>query len=92
MPYTANKSILIRLARIWAKPLWWGVRVSGNQDVMRADVDRWIECIGNDALVPLDEYSRFAYLAGALREFRNVVHIDRSKFLGQPARVRRLFA
>lgn len=73
-PYTAKKSFLIRLARIWARPLWWGVLTSGNEDLVRADVARWIECIGNDALVPLDEYSRFAYLAGALHEFRNVVH------------------
>nr|WP_296778778.1 serine acetyltransferase [Rhodococcus sp. (in: high G+C Gram-positive bacteria)] len=74
MAYSANKSLLIRLARIWAKPLWWGASKSVNFGVLQQDVDRWIECIGNDALKPLDTYSRFAYLAGALPEFRNVVH------------------
>lgn len=74
MVYTARKSLLIRLARVWARPLWVGVVRSSNFDVVKADVDRWIECIGNDALAPLDVYSRFAYLAGALPEFRNVVH------------------
>lgn len=74
MAYSANKSLLIRLARIWAKPLWWGASKSVNFGVLQQDVDRWIECIGNDALKPLDAYSRFAYLAGALPEFRNVVH------------------
>lgn len=74
MAYSARKSPLILLARLWARPLWWAVSVSGQSDVVRADVDRWIDCIGNDALVPLDEYSRFAYLAGALKEFRNVMH------------------
>ncbi|WP_072803511.1 serine acetyltransferase [Rhodococcoides yunnanense] len=74
MAYTEQKSLLIRVARVWARPLWWGISASGNADTVRIDVDRWIDCIGNDSLVPLDGYSRFAYLAGALREFRNVMH------------------
>ncbi|WP_245866100.1 serine acetyltransferase [Rhodococcoides kyotonense] len=74
MVYTARKSVMIRLARVWARPLWWGVSFSGNALVVTADVDRWIDCFDNEALVPLDTYSRFAYLAGALPEFRNVVH------------------
>ncbi|OZC83654.1 serine acetyltransferase [Rhodococcus sp. 06-412-2C] len=74
MAYTAQKSHMIRLARVWATPLWLVVRTSKEADVVRQDVDRWIECIGNDALRSLDLFSRFAYLAGALTEFRNVVH------------------
>lgn len=74
MVYSPRKALLIRLARVWARPLWWGVSRSVNAGIVEQDVDRWIECIGNDALVPLDGFSRFAYLAGALPEFRNVVH------------------
>lgn len=65
---------LLALARIWAYPLWFGVRRSGAVEVVAADVDWWIECIGDAELSDLDDYSRFAYLAGALTEFRTLVH------------------
>ncbi len=38
------------------------------------DIDFWMTCIGDPELVALDRYSRFAYLSGALTEFRTLVH------------------
>jgi serine O-acetyltransferase len=38
------------------------------------DVDWWMRCINDDQLIRLDQYSRFAYLSGALKEFRTLVH------------------
>jgi serine O-acetyltransferase len=62
------------LARVWAYPLWRSViRSSAAAEVM-ADIDFWIECIGEPQLLTLDRYSRFAYLTGALTEFRTLVH------------------
>lgn len=65
---------LLRSARAWAAPLWWAVTHADATEVVQADVDWWIECIGADDLRALDEYSRFAYLTGALPEFRTLVH------------------
>jgi serine O-acetyltransferase len=33
-----------------------------------------MHCINDDQLLRLDRYSRFAYLSGALKEFRTLVH------------------
>jgi serine O-acetyltransferase len=38
------------------------------------DVDWWVTCINDADVLALDRYSRFAYLAGALAEFRTLVH------------------
>lgn len=66
--------MLLRLARIWALPLWCVVRGSETVDTVVRDVDWWIECIDDDELTHLDRYSQFAYLSGALPEFRTLVH------------------
>jgi serine O-acetyltransferase len=65
---------LLVLARVWAYPLWWTVIRSDSADAVFEDVDWWMRCINNDQLLPLDRYSRFAYLSGALTEFRTLVH------------------
>ncbi|ETT26995.1 transferase hexapeptide repeat containing protein [Rhodococcus rhodochrous ATCC 21198] len=65
---------LICAARICVYPLWWGVVRAHAATTVQADVDRWIDCINDPELRALDGYSRFAYLAGALAEFRTLVH------------------
>jgi serine O-acetyltransferase len=65
---------LLAVARIWAYPLWYAVVHSAAADDVGADVDWWMQCIHDDELLELDTYSRFAYLAGALTEFRTLVH------------------
>ena len=56
---------MLRLAKIWAYPLWWGVRHAGVADVVEYDVSRWVRCIGDDKLIQLGTYDRFAFLVGA---------------------------
>src|SRR5882757_5091317 len=65
---------LLALARVWAYPLWCSVIRSESADAVAEDVDWWMRCIGDDQLLRLDGYSRFAYLSGALKEFRTLVH------------------
>ncbi len=65
---------LLALARIWAYPLWLGVNRSESASAVSADIDWWMSCIGDAELSNLGPYSRFAYLAGALTEFRTLVH------------------
>lgn len=69
-----RRTTLLVFARIWAYPLWCGVIRSGAADVVAEDVDWWMHCIDESDLSELDHYSRFAYLSGALREFRTLVH------------------
>jgi len=69
-----DRDQLISLARIWAYPLWRCVVRSAAADDVVADVDFWIDCIDEPDLTALDRYSRFAYLSGALTEFRTLVH------------------
>lgn len=65
---------LLALARVWAYPLWCtAIRFDAARAVAE-DVDWWIECINDPELLGLDRYSRFAYLAGALAEFRTLLH------------------
>ena len=66
--------MLLKFARIWAYPLWCSVIRSNAADVVGQDVDWWMRCIGDKDLLALDHYSRFAYLSGALTEFRTLVH------------------
>ena len=65
---------MLRLAKVWAYPLWWGVRRAGVADIVEYDVSRWVRCIGNDDLIQLGKYARFAFLVGALTEFRTLVN------------------
>lgn len=65
---------LLPLARVWAYPLWLAVARSESADAVTEDVDWWVRCIGNPDLIEIDPYSRFAYLAGALEEFRTLIH------------------
>ena len=64
-----------RLARIWVYPLWRSVIRSKSADDVPADVD-FLDRLASDEpeLLALDRYSRFAYLSGALTEFRTLVH------------------
>jgi serine O-acetyltransferase len=69
-----RRTMLLAFARIWAYPLWCSVIRSAAADDVVEDVDWWISCIGQSDLLELDRYSRFAYLSGALTEFRTLVH------------------
>src|SRR6185312_11150770 len=69
-----DRRILLTLARVWAYPLWCSVIRSESADTVVEDVDWWMRCIGDADLLGLDRYSRFAYLSGALTEFRTLVH------------------
>lgn len=62
------------LARVWAYPLWRSVRNLGAFDTVIDDVDWWVRCIGDEQVCELDRYGQFAYLSGALTEFRTLVH------------------
>ena len=59
---------------MWAYPLWCSVIRSESADAVAEDVDWWMRCISDDQLLRLDRYSRFAYLSGALTEFRTLMH------------------
>ncbi len=69
-----RRAILLAFARIWAYPLWHSVIRSKAADDVIQDIDFWITCIDEPELLALDRYSRFAYLSGALTEFRTLVH------------------
>ena len=67
-------SILLQLARVWAYPLWCAALGSKEADAVVEDVDWWMRCINDADQLALDRYSQFAYLSGALPEFRTLVH------------------
>ena len=69
-----RRTMLLALARVWAYPLWCSVIRSESADAVAEDVDWWMRCIDDAELLGLDRYSRFAYLSGALPEFRTLVH------------------
>ncbi len=69
-----RRAVLLECARVWVYPLWWTVSRSTSADAVAEDIDWWMRCIGDADLSARDEYSRFAYLAGALPEFRTLVH------------------
>jgi serine O-acetyltransferase len=69
-----RRAMLLVFARIWAYPLWCSVTRSEAADSVSEDVDWWVRCINDANLLALDRYSRFAYLTGALAEFRTLVH------------------
>lgn len=73
MPQTHDR-MLLTLARVWAYPLWCSVTRSESAAAVAEDVDWWMRCINDPDLLGLDHYSRFAYLTGALTEFRSLVH------------------
>lgn len=66
--------LLLFMAKIWAYPLWCSVIRGKNAAAVFEDVDWWMCCINRPDLLALDRYSRFAYLAGALTEFRTLMH------------------
>ncbi|MDI9894239.1 serine acetyltransferase [Rhodococcus sp. IEGM 1381] len=74
MAYSRSKIWLLRLGYLYAYPLEIGVSRANAGAIVRADVDRWIECIGLPELNELGPYARFCYLASALREFRSLLH------------------
>jgi serine O-acetyltransferase len=69
-----RRATLLRFARVWAYPLWYSVIHSDSADAVAEDVDWWTRCIGEQDVLALDQYSRFAYLSGALPEFRTLIH------------------
>jgi serine O-acetyltransferase len=69
-----RRRIRLALARVWVYPLWCSVIGSESADAVAEDVDWWMRCIDDAELLALDRYSRFAYLSGALTEFRTLVH------------------
>lgn len=70
----SRPSVLLRLARFWAFPLWFVATHSKSADDILADVDWWVECLKDEQLAALDRPTRFAYFTGALPEFRTLVH------------------
>jgi serine O-acetyltransferase len=82
-----RRKFLLALARLWAYPLWFSAIHSESADAVTEDVDWWIQCMNVEELRRLDRYSRFSYLAGALPEFRNLVHY---RLRSSPAVVRLL--
>ncbi|WP_236737437.1 serine acetyltransferase [Mycolicibacterium llatzerense] len=77
---------LVPFMRIWAYPLWFGINRSEAAATVAADVDWWVRCLGDGELEALDQYSRFAYLSGAMPEFRTLVHY-RLRCAPMPVRV-----
>lgn len=73
-PAAGDRKKLLVLARIWAYPLWRSAIGSKAAADIATDIDFWIDCIDKPELSALDQYSRFAYLTGALTEFRTLVH------------------
>ena len=73
-PVTDKTSLLTSAAAVWAYPLWKAVHRAGVADDIAADVAKWAECLEVEAISALDPYRRFAYIAGALPEFRTLVH------------------
>jgi serine O-acetyltransferase len=69
-----RRAPMLILARLWAYPLWYAVVHSESADAVHEDVDWWMQCMNDETLLALERYSRFAYLCGALPEFRNLVH------------------
>lgn len=69
-----QRRVLLVFARVWAYPLWRSVIRSEAADAVAEDVDCWVRCINDADLLALDRYSRFAYLTGAMTEFRTLVH------------------
>jgi serine O-acetyltransferase len=69
-----RRAMLLVFARVWAYPLWCSVTYSRAAETVSEDVDWWMRCIDNANLLALDRYSRFAYLTGALAEFRTLIH------------------
>ncbi|MEV6768618.1 serine acetyltransferase [Nocardia sp. NPDC051030] len=67
-------ALRLRVARVLVYPLWRSVGGTASARDVRADIAWWVECIAAPKLMALDEYSRFAYLAAALPEFRTLVH------------------
>lgn len=67
-------AIRFKLARVWAFPLWCSVVRSSEFDAVVEDVAWWMRCINDDQLLQLDQYTQFAYLCSALREFRTLLH------------------
>ncbi|OLO99705.1 serine acetyltransferase [Mycolicibacterium porcinum] len=65
---------LLPFARVWAYPLWFTIKRTDAIKAVAEDVDWWASCIGDADILALDQYSRFAYLSGALTEFRTLVH------------------
>ena len=66
--------ILLKLARVWAYPLWVTAMNSTSKADILADVDWWVVCLKDDQLAALDTPARFAFFAGALPEFRTLVN------------------
>jgi serine O-acetyltransferase len=69
-----GRTKLLAAAKVWAYPLWWSVTRSAAADAALEDVSWWAKCINDEELLGLDRYSQFAYFAGALPEFRAVMH------------------
>ncbi|MCX5041688.1 serine acetyltransferase [Aldersonia sp. NBC_00410] len=80
-----DRALRIAAARLWTYPLWRAVTRSAAGEIVAYEVDRWIECIGDDGLRRLQPYARFAYLAAALPEFRTLLHY---RLRGSPSAVR----
>lgn len=83
----ARPPILFRLARVWAFPLWFVAMRSSARDDILADVDWWVECLKDEQLAGLDPATRFAFFAGALPEFRTLVHYRLRSAAPLPVRV-----
>lgn len=70
----SRSPLLLRLARVWSYPLWVAAMRSKSRADILADVDWWVECLKDDQLAEVGSATRFAFFAGALPEFRTLVH------------------
>lgn len=82
-----RRAILLSFARVWAYPLWRSIVIWDAAGAVFQDVDWWVQCIDDEQLLGLDRYSRFAYLTGALPEFRTLAHY---RLRSAPAVIREL--
>ncbi|MDQ1181963.1 MULTISPECIES: serine O-acetyltransferase [unclassified Rhodococcus (in: high G+C Gram-positive bacteria)] len=87
MVYTEDKRALLIAARIYSAALRAAVDAYVPSDVVTSDVDRAIVSVAVPSLLGLTARDRFAYLVGALPEFRSVVHL---RLAAAPFIVRRL--
>ena len=84
---TYRSPAMLRLARLWSYPLWFVAMRSAAKDVILTDVDWWVECLKDDDLAALDTYTQFSFFAGALPEFRSLVHYRLKTGCSMPIRL-----
>lgn len=73
--FRSRTGLQLTIAQLWTYPLWRSIIGLGVAPVVRQDVEWWVECIAASDLGALDTRQKFAYLVGALPEYRTLVHL-----------------